>query len=116
MTIALFSDSYLPTKSGIVTVVIQLREQLIKLGHKVLLVTVETTDEYKTDDPLIYRVHSKPLGLGTDQFISLPFLPPILKFIKENDTVYDPRKIIQSGEKAIKRRIREIVTLFGTKL
>lgn len=85
MTIALFSDSYLPTKSGIVTVVIQLREQLIKLGHKVLLVTVETTDEYKTDDPLIYRVHSKPLGLGTDQFISLPFLPPILKFIKEND-------------------------------
>ena len=87
MTIALFSDSYLPTKSGIVTVVIQLREQLIKLGHKVLLVTVETTDEYKTDDPLIYRVHSKPLGLGTDQFISLPFLPPILKFIKDDPQI-----------------------------
>ena len=32
MTIALFSDSYLPTKSGIVTVVIQLRDQLIKLA------------------------------------------------------------------------------------
>lgn len=33
-----------------------------------------------------------------------------------NDTnVYDPRKIISSGEDAIKKRIREIVTLFKTK-
>lgn len=85
MTIALFSDSYLPTKSGIVTVVIQLRDQLIKLGHKVLLVTVKTTPDFETDDPLIYRVPSKPLGLGTDQFISLPRLRPILKFIKEHN-------------------------------
>ena len=72
MTIALFSDSYLPTKSGIVTVVVQLREQLIALGHRVILVTVETTDEYATDDPDIYRVHSVPLGLGTDQFLGIP--------------------------------------------
>ena len=66
MTIALFSDSYLPTKSGIVTVVMQLRDQLIKRGHKVLLITVETTQEFSTNDPTIYRVRSKPLGLGTD--------------------------------------------------
>lgn len=85
MTIALFSDSYLPTKSGVVTVVMQLRDQLIKAGHKVLLITVETTLEYATDDPLIYRVSSRPLGLGTDQFISLPLLRPLLKFIKENN-------------------------------
>lgn len=37
-------------------------------------------------------------------------------FINENPDVYDPRKIIGSGEGAIKNRIREIVTLFGTKL
>ena len=67
MTIALFSDSYLPTKSGVVTVVLQLREQLIKLGHKVLLITVETTEDFHSDDPLVYQVHSKPLGMGTDQ-------------------------------------------------
>ena len=63
MTIALFSDSYLPTKSGVVTVVLQLRNQLIKQGHRVLLITVETTQEYSTDDPDIYRVRSMPLGL-----------------------------------------------------
>lgn len=62
----------------------QLRDQLMQMGHKVLLVTVETTEEFATNDPLIYRVHSKPLGLGTDQFISVPLLPPIVKFIKDN--------------------------------
>ena len=58
MTIALFSDSYFPTKSGVVTVVVQLREQLIKLGHKVLLITVETTEDYNSNDPLVYQVKS----------------------------------------------------------
>lgn len=85
MTIALFSDSYLPTKSGVVTVVLQLREQLIKLGHKVLLITVETTEDFHSDDPSVYQVHSKPLGMGTDQFISLPFIPNLVKFLKKNN-------------------------------
>lgn len=86
MTIALFSDSYLPTKSGIVTVVIQLRDQLIKQGHKVLLVTPETTPEFSSEgDPTIFRVPSRPLGLGTDQYITLPRFKPILEFIKKNN-------------------------------
>ena len=83
MTIALFSDSYLPTKSGIVTVVVQLQEQLKKLGHRVILVTVETTDEYETYDPDIYRVHSVALGLGTDQFVGIPAMHPLIHFLKD---------------------------------
>ena len=83
MTIALFSDSYLPTKSGIVTVVVQLQEQLKKLGHRVILVTVETTDEYETYDPDIYRVHSVALGLGTDQFVGIPAMHPLIHFLRE---------------------------------
>ena len=84
MTIALFSDSYLPTKSGIVTVVVQLQEQLKKMGHKVILVTVETTDEYETYDPDIYRTKSVALGLGTDQFLSIPAMHPLIKYLKSN--------------------------------
>ena len=35
----------------------------------------------------------------------------------ENDKeVYDPRKVIGSGENAMKTRIKELVTLFGTRL
>lgn len=85
MNIALFSDSYLPTKSGIVTVIIQLKEQLIKLGHKVILVTVETTNEYETYDPDIYRVKSIPLGLGTDQFLGVPAMHPLIRYLKERN-------------------------------
>ena len=39
----------------------------------------------------------------------------VRKFLEENQDVYDPRKIIGSGEQSIKNRIEEIVTLFGTK-
>ena len=40
----------------------------------------------------------------------------VRKYLLENKDVYDPRKIISSGEENIKQRVREIVTLFGTKL
>ena len=40
----------------------------------------------------------------------------VRKYLLENDDVYDPRKIIASGEAAMKERISEIVTLFGTKI
>ncbi len=87
MTIALFSDSYLPTKSGIVTVVTQLREQLIKLGHRVLLVCPRTTPEFDTDDPDIYRVKSIPdTVFGTDQFGTFPNRRDIYLFLKKNNT------------------------------
>lgn len=83
MTIALFSDSYLPTKSGVVTVVVQLQEQLRKLGHHVILVTVATTNEYETYDPDIYRVHSVALGLGTDQYVGIPAMHPLIHFLRD---------------------------------
>lgn len=83
MTIALFSDSYLPTKSGIVTVVTQLRDQLLALGHRVILVTVETTEEYLSSNPDIYQVRSVPLGLGTDQFLGIPAMHPLIAYLKK---------------------------------
>ncbi len=83
MRVALFSDSYLPTKSGIVTVVIQLKNQLEKMGHEVFLVTVETTPEYATDDDHIYRAKSVPLGLGTDQFFANPSVRHLISFLKD---------------------------------
>ncbi|MBO4533081.1 MAG: glycosyltransferase [Treponema sp.] len=83
MNIALFSDSYLPTKSGIVTVVIQLREQLMKLGHNVVLVVPRTTNDYDEYSPDIYQSHSLPLGLGTDQFVANPNMHHLISFLKE---------------------------------
>lgn len=85
MNIALFSDSYVPTKSGIVTVVVQLRKALEAMGHHVVIVTVETTAEerkLREDDPCIFRVKSIPLGLGTDQFVGFPQKRKIIAFLQ----------------------------------
>lgn len=38
----------------------------------------------------------------------------VREFINENKEAYDPRKLIGSGEKAMKARISELITLFGT--
>lgn len=88
MNIALFSDSYLPTKSGIVTVVIQLRTALEAMGHHVVIVTVETVPDETgnhEEDPCIFRVPSIPLGLGTDQFIGFPHKRKIIKFLRKHN-------------------------------
>ena len=85
MNIALFSDSYLPTKSGIVTVVIQLREQLMKMGHNVVLVVPRTTNDYEEYSPDIYQSHSLPLGLGTDQFVANPNMHHLISFLKDKN-------------------------------
>ena len=39
----------------------------------------------------------------------------VRNYLKENDVVYDPRKIIGSGELAMKKKIREIVQMFQTR-
>ena len=38
----------------------------------------------------------------------------VRKFLNEDNKVYDPRKIIKSGENSIKEMIKEKVTLFGS--
>ena len=39
----------------------------------------------------------------------------VREFLIKDEKVYDPRKVIGSGEEAIKSRIEEIVILFKTK-
>lgn len=39
----------------------------------------------------------------------------VREFLKNDEVAYDPRKVIGSGEKAMKDRIGEIVSLFGTR-
>lgn len=53
------------------------------------------------------------ININTD--LQVAWSNAIKEKIKSDQTVYDPRKIIGSGEAAIKNRIKEIVTLFKTK-
>lgn len=92
MNIALFTDSYLPTKSGIVTVVLQLRKALEDLGHHVVVVTVNTKEEEKAlaereKDENVLRIRSvRGEWIGVpDQYIGFPHEKKILKFLKKHE-------------------------------
>lgn len=54
------------------------------------------------------------ININTD--LQIVWSNAVRKFLSEDEKVYDPRKVIGSGEQAMKQRIKEIVTLFDTKL
>ena len=88
MNIALFSDSYLPTKSGIVTVVIQLKRILEELGHKVVIVTVSnkhSSDADFEEDEDILRVKSIHSFVGDDQYIGIPIRHKVVEFLEKHE-------------------------------
>lgn len=85
MNIALFSDSYIPTKSGIVTVVVQLRKALEQLGHNVVIVTVEAHgDAVQPEEPDVLRVTSIPSPVGDGQYLGLPHKKLVLDFLQKH--------------------------------
>lgn len=84
MNIALFTDSYLPTKSGIVTVVIQLKKILEDMGHHVVVVTVSSS-EYEQEserDPTVLHVLSIHSPVGTGQYIGIPHKKTVVEFLR----------------------------------
>lgn len=86
MNIALFTDAYLPSKTGVVTVVNQLYEGLKSKGHHVIIITVDNPEvQHDDDNPDIYRVPSTKMGWGMkDQYFGYPFLKKVSKIIKQN--------------------------------
>lgn len=86
MNIALFTDAYLPSKTGVVTVVNQLYQGLRAQGHHVIIITVDNPDVgVRDDNPDVYRVPSTKMGWGMkDQYFGFPFLKKISKIIRQN--------------------------------
>ena len=62
----------------------------------------------------------KTIACGTSKInvnteLQVAWTSAVRSFLKEDDKQYDPRKVIGSGEKAMKNKIREKVQLFKTK-
>lgn len=53
------------------------------------------------------------LNINTD--LQIVWSKAVRKFLNENETVYDPRKVIKSGEVEVKRVIKEKIELLGSK-
>ena len=54
------------------------------------------------------------ININTD--LQVVWTKAVREFLNTDEKAYDPRKVIGSGEKAMKKRIEEIVTLFKTKM
>lgn len=65
MNIGLVSDTYLPTKNGVVTVMRQLKEGLAQRGHNVNIIAPQVPD-YPHTDPDVIRIPSLPFQPALD--------------------------------------------------
>ena len=54
------------------------------------------------------------ININTD--LQVAWSNAVRKKLEDDKNVYDPRKIIGSGEMAMKNRVRELVTLFNTRI
>ena len=62
----------------------------------------------------------KAIACGTSKInvnteLQVAWTSAVREFLKNDEKAYDPRKVIGSGEKAVKEKIREKVALFKTK-
>lgn len=84
MRVAIFTDAYLPFTSGVVTHIKILKDELIKNGHEVLIVTASPeVDDYKMEDNVLYCpavALKKIYGYGITTPISLHRLNIIKEF------------------------------------
>lgn len=61
MNVGIFTDCYIPTKNGVVTSIVQLKEGLEQRGHKAIVITV-ATPHYDKKDMTVYRFPSVPFN------------------------------------------------------
>lgn len=61
MNAGIFADCYLPTRSGVVTSIVQLKEGLERKGHRAVILTV-ATPPWDEKDPTVYRLPSIPFN------------------------------------------------------
>jgi 1,2-diacylglycerol 3-alpha-glucosyltransferase len=83
MNIAIFTDTFLPVKNGVVTHVNELRDGLRRRGHTVYVVTSSWPD-YQDDDPTVLRLPSLkvPLGKAMEVRYAVGLQKPVSDFLR----------------------------------
>jgi 1,2-diacylglycerol 3-alpha-glucosyltransferase len=119
MNVALFTDSYLPVKTGVVTHVREITDGLRRRGHRVCIVT-SAHPEYIERDPDILRLQSvrAPLGHGTEIYYSLGSQRTVETFLRSRDIdvvhTHTEFALGRSGRKAARRFDVPLVHTFHT--
>ena len=81
MRIGIFTDSYKPYTSGVVTSICTFKEELIKLGHEVFIFAPKYPN-YHEYEPDVFRYYSLPAPTNPDFSLAIPVLPGMGQQIK----------------------------------
>lgn len=81
MRIGIFTDSYKPYTSGVVTSITTFREELIRLGHEVHIFA-PSYPHYVDEEPNVYRFYSVPSPTNTDFTLAIPIYPGLGTMVK----------------------------------
>ncbi|MEQ8173711.1 MAG: glycosyltransferase family 4 protein [Syntrophomonadaceae bacterium] len=82
MRIGLFSDSYKPYQSGVVTSISTLKEELNRYGHEVYIFA-PSYPNYEDEEPDIHRYFSVPSPTNPDFTLAIPGLSGMSSIIKK---------------------------------
>lgn len=82
MKIGVFTDSYKPYTSGVVTSISTFREELEKLGHQVYIFA-PSYPEYNEKEDGVYRYYSLPSPTNPDYTLAIPIFPGMNSLLKK---------------------------------
>ncbi|HNX93039.1 MAG TPA: glycosyltransferase, partial [Syntrophomonas sp.] len=81
MRIGIFTDSYKPYTSGVVTSITTFRDELTRLGHEVHIFA-PSYPHYEDEEPNVYRFYSVPSPTNTDFTLAIPIYPGLGTLVK----------------------------------
>lgn len=81
MRIGIFTDSYRPYTSGVVTSIATFKEELIRMGHEIYIFAPSYPD-YHEQEQGVYRFYSLPSPTNPDFTLAIPVLPGIKMLVK----------------------------------
>ncbi|HZJ85384.1 MAG TPA: glycosyltransferase family 4 protein [Syntrophomonadaceae bacterium] len=84
MKIGIFTDSYKPYTSGVVTSICTFKEELAKLGHEIYVFAPNYPD-YREKEENVFRFYSLPSPTNPDYALAIPVYPGINVLLKKLD-------------------------------
>jgi len=82
MKIGIFTDSYKPYTSGVVTSITTFKEELSRLGHEIFIFA-PSYPNYNEEEEGVYRFYSLPSPTNPDFTLAIPVLPGMNILVKK---------------------------------
>lgn len=84
MKIGVFTDSYKPYTSGVVTSITTFKQELVKMGHDIYIFA-PSYPNYEEEEEKVYRFYSLPAPTNPDYTLAIPVYPGLNMLLRKID-------------------------------